>query len=38
MTEACFEITDHIEAERYQIEPVQLAAGTDASSVATLQV
>jgi hypothetical protein len=38
MTEARFEATDHIEAERYQIELVQWAAGTDASSVATLQV
>jgi hypothetical protein len=38
MAEARFEATDHIAAERYQIELVQLAAGTDASSVATLQV
>jgi hypothetical protein len=38
MTEARFEATDHIEAERYQVELVQLAVGTDASSVATLQV
>ena len=38
MTEARFEATDHIEAESYQIELVQWAAGTDASSVATLQV
>ncbi len=38
MAEARFEATDHIQAERYQVELVQLAAGTDASSVATLQV
>lgn len=37
MTEARFEATDHIQAERYQVELVQLAGGTDASSPATLQ-
>ena len=31
------EATDHIQAERYQVELVQLTAGTDASSLATLQ-
>ena len=39
MTEEQFgsEGTHQIEAERYQVELVQLAGGTDASSVATLQ-
>lgn len=39
MTEERFgsEATHQIEAERYQVEHVRLAAGSDASSVATLQ-
>ncbi len=37
MTEERLEAIDRIEAERYQIELVQLATGTDVSSVATLQ-
>lgn len=39
MTEERFgsEATHQIEAKRYQVEHVRLAAGSDASSVATLQ-
>ena len=37
MTEEQFDASDQMKAERYQIELVRLAAGTDASSVVTLQ-
>ena len=37
MTEERFGATNSVEAERYQVELVQLAAGTNGSSVATLQ-
>ena len=37
MTEERIKATEHVAAERYQVELVQLAAGTDASSLATLQ-
>jgi hypothetical protein len=37
MAEGRFEATDQVEAERYQVELVPLAAETGASSLATLQ-
>jgi hypothetical protein len=37
MAEERFEATGRVEAERYQVELVQLAAGTNGSSIATLQ-
>jgi hypothetical protein len=37
MTNEHLKATDHVEAERYQVELVQLAAETNGSSVATLQ-
>ena len=37
MTEEQVKATDHIEAERYKVELVQLGRGTDVSSLATLQ-
>ncbi len=37
MTEKRFESTDQIEADRYQVELVQLAAETDRSSLGSLQ-
>ena len=37
MAAARFEATAHVAAERYQVELVQLTAGTDASSLATRQ-
>ncbi|MDP8926191.1 MAG: hypothetical protein M3M97_04600 [Actinomycetota bacterium] len=38
MAEGRFEDTDQIEAERYQVELVPLAAETGSSSLSTLQV
>ena len=37
MAEERFEATGRVQAERYQVELVQLAAGTNGSSIATLQ-
>jgi hypothetical protein len=37
MAKAQSEATGHIQAERYQVEFVEFTAGTDASSLATLQ-
>ena len=37
MTEERFRATDQIEAERYQVEHVRLAEGSDAPAVTTLQ-
>ncbi len=37
MTKQQLKATDRVEAERYKVELVQLAGGTDVSSLATLQ-